>query len=134
MDSIAVTKPDMGVLGQNRTGLSPFGILSALFTRDILDRTEQQIGWYEYYGNWDFTGTKKLPAMTRYSYSPDGTPLFITDEGQGYLKDVREKETIWRLFFKAEETGAFTPVFEWYDGVEHIRVWKVEPLDKEDER
>ena len=47
MDSIAVTKPDMGVLGQNRTGLSPFGILSALFTRDILDRTEQQIGWYE---------------------------------------------------------------------------------------
>ena len=47
MDSIAVTKPDTAVLGQNKTGLSPFGILSALFTREILERGEQQIGWYE---------------------------------------------------------------------------------------
>ena len=35
------------MLGQNKTGLSPFGILSALFTRDIMERSEQQIGWYE---------------------------------------------------------------------------------------
>ena len=35
------------MLGQNKTGLSPFGILSALFTREIMERGEQQIGWYE---------------------------------------------------------------------------------------
>ena len=89
----------------------------------------RQIGWYEYYGNWDFTGRQPLPAATTYAYTPFGTPLFVTDTGQGYLDSVRSKETIWRLFFNAESTSRFTPVFEWHDSLEHVRVWRVEPYE-----
>ena len=46
MRSIAITKPDMTVLGQDNVGLSPFGILSALFTREVIRRSQQQTGPY----------------------------------------------------------------------------------------
>lgn len=86
----------------------------------------RQIGWYEYYAGWDFTGEQPLPAVTLYTYTPEGTPLFRSEEGQEFMENVRGKETIWRLFFNAESTSCFTPAFEWHDGMEHVRVWKVE--------
>ena len=87
----------------------------------------QQIGWYEYYSDWDFTGKQAMPAATLYSYTPEGTPLFNTDKGQTYLNSVRGKETMWQLFFAAARTDCFTPAYEWHDGLEHVRVWRVEP-------
>ena len=87
----------------------------------------QQIGWYEYYANWDFTGTQALPAATLYSYTPSGTPLFNTESGEAYLDSIRGKETLWQLFFAAVQTPCFTPVYEWHDGLEHVRIWRVEP-------
>ena len=87
----------------------------------------QQIGWYEYYAGWDFTGKQELPSATLYSYTPDGTPLFNTVEGLAYLDKTRGNEVMWRLFFNAEQTECFTPAFEWHDGLEHVRVWRVEP-------
>ena len=87
----------------------------------------QQIGWYEYFANWDFTGQQPLPSSTYYSYLPEGTPLFDTQEGQDYLKNVRGQEALWELFFNAKQTPCFTPAFEWHDGLEHVRVWRVEP-------
>ena len=87
----------------------------------------QQIGWYEYYSGWDFTGDQALPAATLYSYTPQGTPLFNTVGGQDYLNSVRGKETMWQLFFAAVQTPCFTPAYEWHDGLEHVRVWRVEP-------
>ena len=86
----------------------------------------RQIGWYEYYANWDFTGKQELPAITMYSYTPDGTPVFNTKEGQEYLNNVRGNEAMWRLFFDAEKTSCYTPAFEYHDGVEHVRIWRVE--------
>ena len=86
----------------------------------------RQIGWYEYYANWDFTGKQELPSTTLYSYTPDGTPAFNTKEGQDYLKNVRGNEAMWRLFFNAEKTPCYTPAFEYHDGVEHVRIWRVE--------
>ncbi len=85
------------------------------------------IGWYEYYANWDFTGKQRKPDNTIYSYTPDGTPVFHSEEGQEFLSKVRDKEMIWRLFFNAEDSSYFTPAFEWHDGIEHVRLWKVEP-------
>ncbi|MBO4913905.1 MAG: hypothetical protein J5449_01750, partial [Oscillospiraceae bacterium] len=38
MDSISVIKPDMAVLGLNTLGLSPFGVLSQLFTMELSSR------------------------------------------------------------------------------------------------
>lgn len=86
-----------------------------------------QIGWYEYYANWDFTGEQDRPSATLYSYTREGTPIFNTVKGQEYLDNVRGKETMWQLFFNAVSTPCFTPAFEWHDGLEHVRVWKVEP-------
>ena len=86
----------------------------------------QQIGWYEYFADWDFTGRQPLPSSTLYSYTPDGTPLFDTQDGQAYLEGVRGQEALWQLFFNASRTPCFTPAFEWHDGLEHVRVWRVE--------
>ena len=86
----------------------------------------RQIGWYEYYAGWDFTGRQAKPSSTLYTYTPSGTPLFRSEEGQEYMESVRGKEMMWRLFFNAERTDCFTPAFEWHDGLEHVRIWKVE--------
>ena len=99
MDSIAVTKPDMGVLGQNRTGLSPFGILSALFTRDILDRTEQQIGWYEPLSLQFLEDGEEEERQTR---PPEITLKFDLDV---LLKTIREQQ----MKNEAEEKSPKTP-------------------------
>ncbi|MBR1659238.1 MAG: hypothetical protein IJ705_02850, partial [Oscillospiraceae bacterium] len=44
MKSITVTKPNMAVVGQERMGLSPFGLLSALFLKELAGRTGLEIG------------------------------------------------------------------------------------------
>ncbi|MCR5137313.1 MAG: hypothetical protein K6C12_09475 [Oscillospiraceae bacterium] len=86
----------------------------------------RQIGWYEYFSGWDFTGKQSLPSATLYTYTPDGTPIFDTEAGQQYLDQLRGRETMWRLFFNAERSSRFTPVYEAHDGLEHVRVWRVE--------
>ena len=86
----------------------------------------RQIGWYEYFANWDFTGKQRAPVSTWYSRTPDGTSIFDEGTGQEFLENVRAKETIWRLFFNAETSSRFTPAYEWHDGQEHVRIWRVE--------
>ena len=86
----------------------------------------RQIGWYEYFAGWDFSGKQEVPNATLYSYTPEGTPIFNTEQGQAYLSGVRGKETMWELFFNAKTTSYFTPAFEWHDGTEHVRIWRVE--------
>ena len=44
MDSIAITKPNMGMLPQDRQGLSPFGVLSQAFSQELLARAGFQEG------------------------------------------------------------------------------------------
>ncbi len=44
--NISVTKPDMAVVGQERLGLSPFGMLSQLFQQEILRRAQLMSGAY----------------------------------------------------------------------------------------
>lgn len=46
MRSIAVIKPDMVVLRRDRIGLSSFGILSALFGEEILQRSRRRLGFW----------------------------------------------------------------------------------------
>lgn len=43
MDSISVIKPDMAVLGLKTLGLSPFGVLSQLFTMELCRRAGQDV-------------------------------------------------------------------------------------------
>ena len=48
MRSIAVTKPDMGVLPRERVLLSPFGMLAQAFAQDVLARAEQREGLWPF--------------------------------------------------------------------------------------
>lgn len=48
MKSIAVTKPDMGVLSRDRLILSPFGALSQAFGEELLARAQQSEGAWPY--------------------------------------------------------------------------------------
>ena len=48
MESIAVTKPGMGVLSQERLLLSPFGALAQAFSQEILDRARKEEGRWSY--------------------------------------------------------------------------------------
>lgn len=48
MESIAVTKPGMGVLSQERLLLSPFGALAQAFSQEILDRARKEEGGWSY--------------------------------------------------------------------------------------
>lgn len=48
MKSIAVTKPDMGVLSRQRLPLSPFGALAQAFGEELLARAEQGEGRWSY--------------------------------------------------------------------------------------
>lgn len=84
----------------------------------------RQLGWYEYYASWDFSGTSTPPAATSFDRMPDGTSLKQTPEGQALLEE-RSKETIWRLAIEPESSECFVPVFNMSDGVEHVRIWRV---------
>lgn len=48
MESIAITKPDMGVLSRERLPLSPFGALAQAFAEELLARAEQQEGHWPF--------------------------------------------------------------------------------------
>ena len=54
MKSIAVTKPDMGVLSREQLPLSPFGALAQAFAEELLARAE----WEE--GVWPFVPLELL--------------------------------------------------------------------------
>lgn len=61
MKSIAVTKPDMGVLSRDRLILSPFGALSQAFGEELLARAEQSEGAWSYVPL-DLLEEKEAPA------------------------------------------------------------------------
>ena len=48
MDSIAVTKPNMGVLSQERLALSPFGALAQSFAEELIARAGQEEGYWSF--------------------------------------------------------------------------------------
>ncbi len=77
----------------------------------------QQTDMFEYLSDWDFTGTQVPYSEETLSY----------DE-QEKIEAIREDYTMWRLFFDVEENPYFNCVFEGYDGVDGIRVWRVAPI------
>ena len=85
-----------------------------------------KLGWIEYYADWDFESGGRTPAATVYSVMPDGSENMDseTEKARAFFAD-RAKETIWRLFFKADGGDVFAPAFETSDGVSQIQIWKV---------
>lgn len=64
MESIAITKPDMGVLSRERLHLSPFGALAQAFAEELLARAEQQEG------HWPFVPLELLEEGPESPISP----------------------------------------------------------------
>ena len=68
MDSIRVTKPNMGTLDPQRPALSPFGALAQAFAQELIDRAEPGEGRYSR-AALDFleepAGEEPAPAQTR---------------------------------------------------------------------
>ena len=71
MKSIAVTKPDMGVLSRERLPLSPFGALAQAFAEELLVRAE----WEE--GRWPFVPLELLEEGEAAS-PPAAAPVEVT--------------------------------------------------------
>ena len=92
----------------------------------VMSRTMlYQIGWYEHFANWDFTGEQGNPQATTYRYTPDGYSINDSEEGKKYQKEVRSKETIWRLLVEGEQPDGYVCTFGKDDGVEQVIVWKI---------
>ena len=72
MESIAVTKPNMGVLPRERLALSPFGALAQAFSEELLARTERVEGRWPYLPL-DFLEEGEPPAL------PPAAPVYQVD-------------------------------------------------------
>ena len=87
----------------------------------------KQLGWFEYYADWNFQETAAAPVSTLYNKTPDGKATIESeDEAVQAFFDARAGETIWKLFFYHAGGDRFSLVYETDDGVEQVQVWKVE--------
>lgn len=86
MDSIAITKPDMGTLSRKRLVLSPFGALSQAFTQELLARA----GFEE--GHWPFVPLDLLEEGPFDVPSPPVQPIVQVDLSL-ILQAVRQSES-----------------------------------------
>ena len=92
----------------------------------VTGRMMSIIGWFEFYGNWDFEGENIRPAAVRYDRTPDGSADKETAEGEDReLFEKRAREAVWRMYFD-DEGGPFSLVYDTSDGIEKVQVWKLD--------
>ena len=86
----------------------------------------QELGWIEYYADWDFTGTTPLPAATMYNRNPHtGATTDSEAEEDISFFEQRKQELIWQLFFEEASQGIFQKVFDEDDTLRRVQIWKV---------
>ena len=102
-----------------------------------------QLGVFEYYGNWDYDGENIAPVKTVYTSLPDGSgDMNSTDMEVKEFFEKRKKEMLWRFYIsddtikksevldlEDDETSAdepaFEKVFEEDDGYVCFMIWKL---------
>ena len=103
----------------------------------------EQLGFFEYYGNWDYDGENTVPVKTVHTSLPDGSDdMSSTDTKVQEFFEKRQKEMLWRLYIsddtikKSEvsdpendeasaDEPAFEKVFEEDDGYVGFKIWKL---------
>ena len=109
----------------------------------VMDKTmTEQLGVFEYYGNWDYDGENTVPVKTVHTSLPDGSAdMSSTDKDVQEFFEKRQKEMLWRLYIsddtikKSEvsdpeddeasaDEPAFEKVFEEDDGYVGFMIWK----------
>ncbi len=83
-----------------------------------------QTSMYEFYSDWDFTGTQVSP----YSEEADDPQAELSETEKENLEKKRDGYMMWRLFFEVENNPYFDPVYEYSDGIEGVRVWRVNAI------
>jgi hypothetical protein len=103
----------------------------------------EQLGVFEYYGNWDYDGENTVPVKTVYTSLPDGSDdMSSTDAEVQEFFGKRQKEMLWRLYISGDtikksevsdpeddeasaDEPAFEKVFEEDDGFDGFLIWKL---------
>ena len=86
----------------------------------------QELGWIEYYADWDFTGTTPLPTATMYNRNPHtGATTDSEAEEDILFFEQRKQELIWQLFFEENGQDVFQKVFDEDDTIRRVQIWKV---------
>ena len=103
----------------------------------------EQLGFFEYYGNWNYDGENTVPVKTVYTSLPDGSDdMSSTDTAVQEFFEKRKKEMLWRLYISGDtikksevsdpeddkasaDEPAFEKVFEEDDGYVGFMVWKL---------
>ncbi len=103
----------------------------------------EQLGVFEYYGNWDYDGENTVPVKTVYTSLPDGSDdMSSTDKEVQEFFGKRQKEMLWRLYISGDtikksevsdseddessaDEPAFEKVFEEDDGYVGFMIWKL---------
>ncbi len=95
-----------------------------VITNTMMRQTEV----YEYYSNWDFTGTQIPPFASEDPGAGNELTEEEQEESERLFEEQRNDEVMWRLFVGLEDNPYFIPECEFYDGVEGIRVWRLTPI------
>ena len=86
----------------------------------------QQLGWIEYYADWDFTGMTPAPIATMYNRNPHtGNTIESEAEEDISFFEQRKQELIWQLFFEETDLDVFQKTFEEDDTVRRVQIWKL---------
>ena len=103
----------------------------------------EQLGVFEYYGNWDYDGENTVPVKTVYTSLPDGSDdISSTDKQVQEFFGKRQQEMLWRLYISGDtitksevsdpeddeapaDEPAFEKVFEEDDGIVGFIIWKL---------
>ena len=110
----------------------------------VMDETmTEQLGVFEYYGNWDYDGENIAPVKTVYTSMPDGSgDMSSTDKEVQEFFGKRQEEMLWRLYISGDtikksevsdheddeayaDEPAFEKVFEEDDGYDRFMIWKL---------
>ena len=86
MDSIAVTKPNMGVLSQERLALSPFGALAQSFAEELIARAGQEEGY------WSFVPLELLQEAEEPPVSPASSAQTVVQLNLKLVLDALRKD------------------------------------------
>ena len=144
-DSIRVLTDEYGFGGSEAAELE--ALLHPSDPREVylvMDETmTEQLGVFEYYGNWDYDGENIAPVKTVYTSMPDGSgDMSSTDTEVQEFFGKRQKEMLWRLYISGDtikksevsnteddeasaDEPAFEKVFEEDDGYDRFMIWKL---------
>ena len=97
MDSIAVTKPNMGVLSQERLALSPFGALAQSFAEELIARAGQEEGY------WSFVPLELLQEAEEPPVSPASSAQTVVQLNLKLVLDALRKDRPNTEYLRATE-------------------------------